>query len=420
MLVTQFFCACEGNLLKTIIAQEVSYGGCWKNNFGDGGTGLVMALFTLPFILFSGTAGQIADRYSKQRVARWMVLIEIPIAGAAFLALWAQHFTLALVLLFLMATQNAFFGPPKYGMIAELVTDDALGRANGLINMLTNIAIITGVILGGILSDSYPSDRLTPGLAVLGVALLAFAASRFLTPLRAQDPAVRIAANPLAPYGHTIGLMRRHRYLFILTLGGSCFYLIAVLAITALPDFKEPSVLKIGDKDAALLFIPLTVGIGAGSALAGALMRRKGAGLSLAVPGTAGMLVFLVLMGVLPFAPVDPARGLADPSYVLAVACLVGLGLSGGLYIVPFMAKLQEHAPAETRGRVMGFANFLNFVFMCVAALLYLGMRQFMGIQETFLVGAALLLASALYLLRALPRARAAEAGIIADTKLEP
>ncbi len=408
LLVTQFFCACEGNLLKTVISQEVSYGGCWAGYLGDGGTGLVAALFTLPFILFSGWAGQIADRYSKQRVARAMVLIEIPIAIAAFFALWAESFYATLALLFLIATQNAFFGPPKYGMIAELVTDEALGRANGLINMLTNIAIIAGVILGGILSDAYPAERLPPGAAVVAIALLALAASRFLTPLPAQDPGVRYSRQPFAPYAYTIRLMLRDRYLFLLALGGSFFYFIAMMAITALPEFKDPSVLAIGDSEAAVLLIPLTVGIGLGSALAGFLMRKQGIRLTLAAPGTAGMLVFLALLGLLPLAPADAARGLGAASYVVAEGCLVGLGLFGGLYIVPFLAAIQERAPAEARGRVLGFANFFNFVFMCLGALLYFGTRQVIGIQATFIVCAALLLIFALYMRRAVPRARAA------------
>ena len=407
LLAVQFFCACEGNLLKTVISQEVSFGGCWAGYLGSGGTGLVAALFTLPFILFSGWAGQLADRYSKRKVARAMVLIEVPIAAAALFALWAESFYVMLVLLFLIGAQNAFFGPAKYGMIAELVTDETLGRANGLINMLTNIAIIAGVILGGILSDGYPADRLSPGAAAVAIALLALAAARFLTPLTAQDPAVRCSRQPFAPYAFTIRLMRRDGYLFLLALGGSFFYFIAMMGITALPEFKDPSVLAIGDSEAAVLLIPLTVGIGIGSALAGFLMRRQGVRLTLAAPGTAGMLIFLALLGFLPLAPADSGRGLAAASYAATEACLVGLGLSGGLYIVPFLAAIQERAPAESRGRVLGFANIFNFVFMCLGALLYYALRQAVAIQTTFIVCAALLLLFALYMWRAVPRARA-------------
>ena len=49
---------------------------------------------------------------------------------------------LALLTLVLIATQSAFYGPVKYGVIAELVDRRRLGPANGWIAMSTQIAIV--------------------------------------------------------------------------------------------------------------------------------------------------------------------------------------------------------------------------------------------------------------------------------------
>jgi acyl-[acyl-carrier-protein]-phospholipid O-acyltransferase/long-chain-fatty-acid--[acyl-carrier-protein] ligase len=65
LLITQFFGAINDSVLKQVIILAVASGGVWANQLGEGGQAYVALCLTIPFILFSGIAGQIADRISK-------------------------------------------------------------------------------------------------------------------------------------------------------------------------------------------------------------------------------------------------------------------------------------------------------------------------------------------------------------------
>ena len=135
LICTQFFGAANDNLLKGVLTFMV-IDGVWRGKLGDGGQGLVGLLFTLPFILLSGYAGQFADRNSKRYVSVLVKVIEIPIAAIALLGFWTGNLWITLGALIALSCQSAFFGPAKYGMIPELVDEGDLSRANGFINMM--------------------------------------------------------------------------------------------------------------------------------------------------------------------------------------------------------------------------------------------------------------------------------------------
>jgi MFS family permease len=390
LLVTQFLGACNDNVLKNILAMQVVAGGLWAGQLGEGGQGIVTFLFTLPFILFSGWSGQFADRHSKQKVARWMKIAEIPIAIGALVALWTTSLWAGLAVMFCLAAQSTIFGPAKYGMIPDLVDEEALPRANGALNMLTNIAIIAGIVLGGYLSDACRVRPLVPGVVMCAIALAGYAASRLLPVLPPSDPAVRYAANPFAPYAEALRAMRRDRTMLLLALATSFFYFIAVLIIQAIPDFKAILGLE-RDYDTTLLMVPLSVGIGVGSALAGWLTNERRAPLRLAPAGAAGLAVLCLLLGLARLAPAEGAAW-QNPAYRLAAGYLGAAGAFGGVFIVPFYAMLQARAPVELRGRILGTTNFLNFLFIGIAGGLYWLLQSVAGQDaQAILVDAAVM-----------------------------
>ena len=154
LVAAQFFGAMNDNVLKGILVFMV-LDGAWAGLLGNGGQGIVGICFTIPFILLSGYAGQIADRYSKREVTKWVKIVEVPIAMAAAIGFFTSNLWLTLFALIALTCQSSFFGPAKYGMIPELVSDSDLSRANGSINMMTNAAVIVGTLLAGIVSDRY-------------------------------------------------------------------------------------------------------------------------------------------------------------------------------------------------------------------------------------------------------------------------
>ena len=142
-LATQFLGAFIDNVFKMIVTFYVI-----RTVDKDTGTSIAAAVFILPFLLFSGYAGRIADGFSKRSVLIWTTSMGIPVTLLAIPALLANRGDLLLIGLFFMAAQAAFFSPAKYGIVPEMMPDTELSRANGLLEMSSFLAIVAGTLAG--------------------------------------------------------------------------------------------------------------------------------------------------------------------------------------------------------------------------------------------------------------------------------
>ena len=149
---TQFSGAFNDNLFKQsliilVAFSNISVFGLESKLF----TSLASAIFILPFFLFSATGGQLADRYEKGTLVRWIKTAEIGIMGVAAVGFLTGQYELLVVVLFMMGAQSAFFGPVKYGILPQISDEDQLVGANALVEMATYVAILVGTIIGGII-----------------------------------------------------------------------------------------------------------------------------------------------------------------------------------------------------------------------------------------------------------------------------
>ena len=71
------------------------------------------AVFVIPFLLLSGTAGILADQYSKSRITVWTKVLEVIIAGFGVLAFFTRSAWASYTVLFLLGAQSALCGPSK-------------------------------------------------------------------------------------------------------------------------------------------------------------------------------------------------------------------------------------------------------------------------------------------------------------------
>ncbi|NRA89939.1 MAG: MFS transporter, partial [Simkaniaceae bacterium] len=78
-------------------------------------------VYVLPFLLFSSAAGVLADKFSKQRMVIVLKFTEVVIMALGIVAFIFKSDWASYSLLFLLSMQSAFFGPPKYSIIPELV-----------------------------------------------------------------------------------------------------------------------------------------------------------------------------------------------------------------------------------------------------------------------------------------------------------
>ena len=83
-------------------------------------------------VLFSGFAGFLSDRYRKTPIIRWCKAGEVLVMFLGLIA-FAMYGSLGMtgtwVVLFLMGTQSAFFGPGKYGVLPELFREGLAGAS---------------------------------------------------------------------------------------------------------------------------------------------------------------------------------------------------------------------------------------------------------------------------------------------------
>ncbi len=380
LMLTQFFGALNDNLLKGVLSFAVASGGIWASKLGEGGQAYVGLCLTVPFILLSGIAGQLADRNSKSRIATQVKVAEIAIAAIGFYGFLSGNIWVALGAMLLLAIQSAFFGPAKYGMIPELIADRHLSQANGSINMFTNLAAIGGTVIAGFIYGWYdpkpPIDDPTsvvsaaklwaPGTAFLLVAALGLAASTLLPKLSAARPSLKVSLNILGPYVSALKEMSRSSLLLV-ALAWAFFYMVGMISILILPDYRD--LLDISPEKASMLMAVLGVAIGIGSVSAG-LISGKRIEPRLIPVGAVGMTVFFILLGSTPL------------SFGLAAALLTGAGIFAGLYIVPLQSLLQHLSPADERGRFLGTANGLSFVFSTTGSLLFLFLRKSQGMPS--------------------------------------
>lgn len=398
-LLTQLFGAVNDSVLKQVIILAVASGGIWANQLGDGGQAYVALCLTIPFILLSGIAGQVADRISKSRITIFAKLAEVGIAAVALGAFLAGNLWACLGSLVLLATQSAFFGPAKYGMIPELVKDKHLSQANGSINMFTNLAVIGGTLVAGKVYSSYvsgfpgddassivkPAMLWVPGVVFVVIAIIGLFPALFIPKLKSFDQSLPIDFNPFRPYMQALKEMSKSSLLLV-ALAWSFFYLIGMMALLVLPDFS--GLLEISPEKNNNLLGVLGITIGLGSVVAG-LISGKHIEPRLIPVGAVGMTIFFILLGVVPL------------SFWAVAALLGGAGFFAGFYIVPLQSLLQHLSPDGERGRFLGTANALSFVFSSIGAILIrlfrkdLGMpanQVFLAIGGLALVGTGVLL----------------------------
>ncbi len=313
LVVTQFFGVINDNLLKQVLSFGLAAAGIWSGMLGEGGQSWVAMALVLPFLLFGAIAGQLADCYSKQLVTVRVKQAEFLIVLVAFAGFYFNNVWLSLFAMFLLGTQSAFFGPAKYGVIPELVDDTKISMANAAIIMLTNVAAILAVVVGGALYEAYrgtaaegvPDGLLwLPGLALLVFAILGLIAAKQMPPLEASAPEMKVKWEFFAPYLRTIKkMLSGETPIFVVCMLKAAFYFLAYSVLLILADYTI--VLGLPEKKVSVyLFGTIGVSIAVGSVLAGFLSRG-------------GIQARLILVGGIGFGVAGLLLAWAPSSYVV-------------------------------------------------------------------------------------------------------
>lgn len=378
MTVTQFLGAFNDNLFKQM-ACLLCVDELQKRNASVDPQALAQGLFALPFILFSGFAGFLADRTSKRKIVVLCKLAEIGIMLAGTAAIWSEQLAPVLVVLFLMGTHSAFFGPSKYGILPELAREQNLPLANGLFLMTTFLAIIFGMGLGGLLKSRLPGGFSLVGGTLIAVAVAGTLAAQFVRRTPVARPGLPFESSDLFVSGETVRMFRGDPPLLLALLMFSVFWLLAGVVQQTVNSFAKIQ-LQYDDAHAGLVSAALALGIASGCMTAGFISGRK-LDWRLVRWGSAGICVTLAMLGALPLLGKLPPPIIMNlpPLHLLwqraaAWPLLAGLGFSTGLYTVPLQVFLQSRPPADQKGRVIGAMNLVNWIGVFLAAGVYAGL----------------------------------------------
>lgn len=387
--LTQFSGAFNDNLFRNILLLLITYtaGGLLGLSI-DVVVNIAALLFILPFFLFSGIAGQLADKYEKSRVIRWVKLAEIAIMALAAAGLWIGWYESLLLLLFLMGVQSTFFGPVKYAILPQVLRDDELVGGNALVEMGTFVAILVGTLTAGLLMGSDQPEKLA-AIGVLALAVIGYLAARRVPVTGTTNSDMTIRLNPLRETWHLMRLATENHSVLLCIMAISWFWFLGAAYLTQFPSFAQTDLM--GDETVVTLLLAIfTIGIAIGSV---ACERLSGHRIELGIVpiGSLGISLFgLDLYFNMPANPVptDWWMILTDSQHRQVAIDLLGIGFFGGLFIVPLYAFVQRETPEERRARVIAALNVFNALFMVVSAIMGVLMLGVIGlsIPEFFLI----------------------------------
>ncbi|HKP55760.1 MAG TPA: MFS transporter [Polyangiales bacterium] len=408
LFATQLLSAFNDNFLKNAVVIWIS--ATRAQLFGlspEVMISLCSGVFIVPFFLFSATAGQLADRYEKPRLIRYIKLAEIGILALATLGFLRADLTLLMAAIFLLGVHSTFLGPIKYSILPQMVAPDELVAGNALVEMGTFLAILAGTIGGGLLVLLDRGPLLVGGAGMFWAAL-GYLASRRIPRLAPVAPELRLNWSPIGPTLEILRITGKTRAVFLSALGISWFWFFGASFLSVLPTYARVT-LGAHEHVVTLFLAVFCVGIAIGSLFC-EKVSGKNLELGLVPFGSIGMTLFtldLYFVG----AP-EHAAGVAlevggfihSPHALRILVDLFGIALFGGFYTVPLYTLIQQRAEPAERSRVVAGNNILNAIFMVAASLLlaFLFGRE-ISVPHIFLITAGLNALVAIYIYSLLP-----------------
>jgi len=391
LFITQFLGAFNDNLFKNALVMLVVFKAADHVSI-SASTYVILAgaLFMLPYFLFSTTAGELADKFDRDRIARNTKLWEIIVVAIGAIGFIGHHPNFLLLMLFALGAQSTFFGPVKYALLPQHLRDDELLRGNAYIGAGTFLAILLGTISGGLLIMAEGGERYVVGVSLM-VAIFGYSASRFIPVAPAPMPSLRLDKNLIRATYTIVANDRKNTRVFGCIMAISWFWVVGSVFLSQLPALVK-EIIGAGESVVTLFLAMFSIGVGIGSiasnllvggridskfvphaAFAMALFAADVAWVVSSLPSYTGA----ELMSVSQFFESSAHVRLAFDFLMFAIAA--------GIFIVPLYAIMQHDSAPETRARTIATNNIVNAFFMVLAAVASLLMLQAgLGIAAIF------------------------------------
>ncbi len=426
LFVTQLLGAFNDNLFKNAMVLFVVYGVFNDEASETMFSAVATGLFILPFFLLSALAGQLADTRDKARIIRIVKFCEILImlvGGLGLVLAWlgyAVHLIaipLMMLALFAMGIHSTFFGPIKYAILPQHLKSEEVLAGTGLVEAGTYIAILAGTILAGVIDVEWAA------LGVVLCAALGYWTGRKVPPAPPEHEETGIDWHIIRSSVTLVrGTMHIPRlYLAILSI--SFFWTIGAVLFIQFPPLVK-NILH-ADKSVASLFLAIfSIGIAIGSVAVNRLLKGQvSARYSPASVIVMGVFV-LAFYGVCrqwvaspemhvydvaaswariwseganpPPLLYDISGFLGHASVIPLLASLLGIAISGGMFVVPLYAFLTTTVPKDQTARTVAANNIVNSGAMVAGSLLAIGLGfAGIGVVDQLLMSAVMCLISA-------------------------
>lgn len=376
LFLTQFFGAFNDNAFKLSMLTLISYNLSHSQDQSEHYQAIAAALFIIPFFLFSATSGQLADKYDKAVMTRFIKAFELVLMVLGGYALYTASISLMMLTLTGLGTHSTFFGPIKYAILPDHLPRPLLLGATGLIEASTFLAILLGTTLGTLAVGG--GKVYIAVIMTLVAALAGFVASCFIPKAPPSSLDLEVDWNVWRATCRMLVRVVRQIDLFVPMLAISWFWLIGAVLLTKLPDYTH-YVLHANNKIFAVFLALFSVGIGAGSMMINRLLSGR---ITLVyVP------LLMLALSVFSFDLywVSPAQEGQGPLYGLGeffwqsrhwriAFDMFMLSFSAGLFVVPLYTYLQVSSPIEERARTIATNNIYNALFMVLGSLLVMAL----------------------------------------------
>ena len=411
--LTQSLNAFNDNVFKQALIALITFGALALNDeqrkiF----TQVAAGLFILPFFLFSGISGQLSDKLDKAKIAVWVKAAEIIIMFFGAIGFFTQNIYLLLAMLFMMGLHSTVFGPLKYGILPQVLKPNELTGGNGLVEMATFLAILTGTIVGTTLILQQSPDVAHLGAILIavvsiGLAIIGWLTARAIPAVAAPDAMLKVNWNPITSTWHNLQDLRGNRTVLLSCLGISWFWFFGTIYFTQLASYAKET---LGGQEGAynVLLAVFSIGSAIGAVLCEVLSKKR-LEIGLVPFGAFGMTIFSVGLyfscpEALGSKDLSVQQFLAQPQVWKVMTWMLLMAISSGLFIVPLFALVQSRSFVEKRSRIIAANNILNAAFMVTASLLtVLLLKLRFNIPQILLITAILNLLVAIYIFTLVP-----------------
>ena len=328
-------------------------------------TAIVNALILLPFILLFTPSGFLADKYPKNKVIKASAFIAVCLTCLITLFYYLGMFWAAFGMTFLLAVQSAIYSPSKFGFIRELVGNERLSTANGLVQAVTMIAILAGTFAFSIMFESrldgvtYENkSELIRTIAPVGWFLILGSLIEFALTFRLpqkqktfEDLHFDFARYARGGYlKNNLGIVYRHPVIWLSIIGLSFFWAISQVLLASFPAFAKETMDMLDTVVIQGMMACAGIGVMLGSITSGKLSKNH-IETGLLPVGAIGVAITLMIM-----------PSLSSP--ITHSLNFLALGFLGGLFIVPLNSLIQFHAKEHELGIVLAGNNFIQTSIM--------------------------------------------------------